>query len=59
MCMSIKETKIPHEITIKAYISLTSALLTSRESALQTDNDITDNRLVIIKVLIASILVTN
>jgi hypothetical protein len=59
MCISIKETKIPHEITIKAYISLTSALLTCRESALQTDNDITDNRLVIIKVLIASILVTN
>ena len=30
MCMNIKETKIPHEITIKAYISLTSALLTSK-----------------------------
>jgi hypothetical protein len=55
----VKVTKTPPEITIKAYISLTSLLLISREAALQTDNDIISISPVIIKVLIASFLETN
>lgn len=59
ICVIIKVTKTPHEITIKAYISLTSLLLISREAALATDNDTIDNNPVIIKVLTASFLETN
>ena len=58
-CAIISDAKMPHEITMKAYISLTSLLLISRVAALATDNDITNNRPVIIKVLTASFFVTN
>ena len=53
------DTKTPNETTIKAYISLTSLLLISREAALATDKDTIDNSPVIIKVLTASFLEAN
>jgi hypothetical protein len=59
MCAIIMDAKTPPETTMKAYISLTSLLLISREAALATDNDIIDNNPVIIKVLITSFLETN
>ena len=58
-CAIISDARTPHETTIKVYIWLTSLLLISRVAALATDNDITDNRPVIIKVLTASFFVTN